>query len=689
MLRLRAWALGFLLVLAATAAGTGTARAVAVSVGTGNGLAGQTVNIDINTADVTGQGILSLQFDLSYNSSQVTAVDVINTGTLAGTAGWQTPQFFVSSVSNTGKVTVSDAGTTPLTGAGSMVRVSFLLNPALLNGGSTSLTLSNFKFNEGSPTVTTTTGSITINVTPQIDVYPDLGEVIRGQTLQFNVSGSVTNPVTWSTSNPAIATISSSGLLTGVAPGAVTVTATDAALHASTTTGTVLIRGMGITSTTVNVLVGQPLAIPITVTSLTGLGIRSGQFSLTWGTNVASFVSVTAPPGTLLNGWGPIFAAATSNGCSVDFTGSTDLSGSGILCYLNLQASPTSAGSSSLTFVNPVFNETMPAKATNGFFSVGALPTIFASPDNVTLLAGQTQQYTVSGATAPLTWSVEDPTLATISPTGLLTAVKGGVTRVRVQDANGSVDYTNNLTIYDLKVTLGSVNAPPGSTVILPITSDRTVGSLNIYSMQFAIDWTGANITNGVASPSGLWSSWGLGNIQSHFDNGLTELDCAAGGVATLPNTSTLLGSVNLVISPSAPSGTNITVSLARLVFNEGSPIPQIVNGTVHVLSSADAPPVGTTAEFALRTSEPNPARGDGIRIPFSIGTQGGRVQLAIFGLDGRRIRTLADGPFAPGPHESTWNGRDDTGHLVPAGLYFTRLEHQGRIATQKLTYMP
>ena len=104
MNRLRAMALGALLTLAALAAGAGSARAVAVSVGSGSGLAGQTVDIDINTASLTGLGVTSLQFDLHYSSTQVTAVDVISTGSLAAAAHWQAPVFSVTSVSGSGTI---------------------------------------------------------------------------------------------------------------------------------------------------------------------------------------------------------------------------------------------------------------------------------------------------------------------------------------------------------------------------------------------------------------------------------------------------------------------------------------------------------------------------------------------------------------------------------------------------------
>ncbi len=174
---LRASMLGALVALAALAAGAAPARAVAVSAGTGSGLAGQTVDVDVNTASLTGLNVVSFAFDLSYNNTVVTAVDVIPTGGLTATAGWNAIEFHVSNNSTTGTIHVSAAGSAPLAGSGSLLKVRFTINPALLNGSGTTLTLAGFVFNEGSPSAERSNGSITVNATPQINVSPDVGEI--------------------------------------------------------------------------------------------------------------------------------------------------------------------------------------------------------------------------------------------------------------------------------------------------------------------------------------------------------------------------------------------------------------------------------------------------------------------------------------------------------------------------------
>lgn len=54
--------------------------------------------------------------------------------------------------------------------------------------------------------------------------------------------------------------------------------------------------------------------------------------------------------------------------------------------------------------------------------------------------------------------------------------------------------------------------------------------------------------------------------------------------------------------------------------------------------------------------------------------TVAGRVELTVFSVDGRRVRTLASGEFAAGRHSRTWDGTNDAGSRVHAGVYYLRL---------------
>jgi uncharacterized delta-60 repeat protein len=49
-------------------------------------------------------------------------------------------------------------------------------------------------------------------------------------------------------------------------------------------------------------------------------------------------------------------------------------------------------------------------------------------------------------------------------------------------------------------------------------------------------------------------------------------------------------------------------------------------------------------------------------------------VRLAIHDVSGRQVRTLQDGDLSAGRHERLWDGTDEQGHSVAAGVYFARL---------------
>jgi hypothetical protein len=79
----------------------------------------------------------------------------------------------------------------------------------------------------------------------------------------------------------------------------------------------------------------------------------------------------------------------------------------------------------------------------------------------------------------------------------------------------------------------------------------------------------------------------------------------------------------------------------------------------------------------------PNPFHG-GSAIEFSL-ARGEDVELGIFDLGGRRVRTLQRGRLAAGPHRFEWNGLDAGGRRAPAGVYFVRFKAQGRSLEAKL----
>jgi len=59
-------------------------------------------------------------------------------------------------------------------------------------------------------------------------------------------------------------------------------------------------------------------------------------------------------------------------------------------------------------------------------------------------------------------------------------------------------------------------------------------------------------------------------------------------------------------------------------------------------------------------------------------------VQIAVYNILGRRVKVLLEDIEEPGYHESYWDGRDERGYQVPAGVYLCRLQMGNKIARQK-----
>jgi hypothetical protein len=95
---------------------------------------------------------------------------------------------------------------------------------------------------------------------------------------------------------------------------------------------------------------------------------------------------------------------------------------------------------------------------------------------------------------------------------------------------------------------------------------------------------------------------------------------------------------------------------------------------------------VTTPGVLVLALYPPRPNPGAGLRtIQFDVPDHVGPVRLAIYNVRGQWVRTLVDGPVERGRREAVWDGTDDAGAGVATGVYFVRLELEGRALTEKL----
>ena len=92
----------------------------------------------------------------------------------------------------------------------------------------------------------------------------------------------------------------------------------------------------------------------------------------------------------------------------------------------------------------------------------------------------------------------------------------------------------------------------------------------------------------------------------------------------------------------------------------------------------------GSAWDTSLMLNSPpsNPAR---VEIRYVIGRPGNYVQLGIYDVAGRSVRSFQPLPATLGEHVVLWNGLDRQGVRPARGVYFVRLEAPGRSVSKKL----
>ena len=91
----------------------------------------------------------------------------------------------------------------------------------------------------------------------------------------------------------------------------------------------------------------------------------------------------------------------------------------------------------------------------------------------------------------------------------------------------------------------------------------------------------------------------------------------------------------------------------------------------------------------AVLSAWPLPYRGGNLNLTFATssgrGGGAGAAEVFIYDTQGRRIRTVIQGLFEAGYQTTTWDGRNESGHLVPSGVYFLRAASTGESSQIRL----
>ncbi len=383
------------------------------------------------------------------------------------------------------------------------------------------------------------TKTITVNPLPNAGTITGLSSVNAGSTITLS---NTTTGGTWSSSNTAIATVGSTGVVTGVSSGTVTIsyTVTNSCGSASTAktvtvnaalatpiTG-VRVVCQGATTNLANVTAGGTWSTAdgaIATVGTTGVvtGVSGGTTTITYafsgGGNVTATVTVNAAP-AMYTGSGFVCTGSQLNLGSV-ISGCTWTSGNTaratVANITGIVTGGTTLGTVNITYTNAATCRTIAQLTVN---------------TGVALITGVTSpclgnSITLANATSGGTWSSSNTARATIDvSTGVLTAVGGGT---------ATISYT--LSSGCRRTTIVTVGTPP----VITGNPSLCLGQQNLL-VSSGGTWSSSNAAIAAVAPNGMVTGMGLGNAVITYRSTANTLCFVTQTVTVNPVSSIIAG---------------------------------------------------------------------------------------------------------------------------------------------------
>ncbi|HEY2377991.1 MAG TPA: Ig-like domain-containing protein, partial [Gemmatimonadaceae bacterium] len=346
-----------------TATGAGSANIVATS----EGVTGQ-ASLTVTLAPVASVSVALGAGSLAVGqTTQATAVlkDAIGNVLTGRTISWSSSNMAVATVNNTGVVTAVGTGSASIVATSEGVTGQASLTVTVVPVASVSVSLAS--------------GSLTVGLTTQATaVLKDTGgNVLTGRT------------VTWASSNTAVATVNSTGVVTAMGAGSANIVATSGGVS------------------------GQA-SLTVTLVTVASVSVSLGSGSLTVGQTTQATAVLKDATGNVLTGRTITWSSSNSAVATVNSSGLVTAVGAGSANIVATSGGITGQASLSVT--------------------LAAVATVSVSLGTSNLIVGQTTQATavlkdasgnvLTGRT--ITWASTNTVVATVSATGSVTAVATG-----------------------------------------------------------------------------------------------------------------------------------------------------------------------------------------------------------------------------------------------------------------------
>ncbi len=118
-------------------------------------------------------------------------------------------------------------------------------------------------------------------------------------------------------------------------------------------------------------------------------------------------------------------------------------------------------------------------------------------------------------------------------------------------------------------------------------------------------------------------------------------------------------------------------------VWTEGESVPYDIAFHYEETTGVAETETGDSSVLLLRRNHPNPFSST-TTIQYEL-PESGSVTVTLYDLCGRRVRILVPGQTAAGVHEVVWDGKNDSGADLAAGVYFCTVACEGRRATARM----
>jgi len=553
------------------------AQPINFSISSATGKRGDTLLVPMNVNAInSGHGVLAGQMVLSFNTSVINIIGIQRTGTVL-----ENVLEVEYNIANK-RLAFSDTGAVTGSGVFVYLRVRIHSTPSPL---SDSMKFQSIMLNEGSPTATSSNAYIRVldmHITPQSPP----GNLVLGDSLQFNVTGDRQLPLTWTSSNPSAATIDSNGLMRGIGVGVLKIHVHDAQGLADSTVQFAInpstLRSLTIYTRDTSYTQTLTFLMPVYVTNVTSLGIVSARFALSYNSTHLQAVDVVSS-GTMTANWSSPSFNVFSGKVDVALAGAEALSGSGVLVYIKFRVGATATGTTNLTFSNILFNEDIYANSSVEQFTAIPAPTVVITPNSATLAAGDNLLFRVtSGGTPPYSWTTSNPVVASIHPTsGWLTALERGTTTVTVVDSFGFTRTTGTITVNDIKAKLPDTSIVElGDSAEVPIRFVSGNG-LGVISYETRLTYNSSIVRFLDVNNVGTMSE----SFSVSFKDTLDTVRIAAAGTIPLSPEGVLL-KLKFKTAPGAMAGQNTLLKFTQFNINEpggSTPTVRTYNGRMFV----------------------------------------------------------------------------------------------------------